>query len=778
MKQTLLTLFSLFCFNVFGQVQTTWQMVTPSVLGDSNIIYTMSAPTKNIIWADIVVWPTLNSFMPTQTIIKTVNGGSSWTSSTYSNDPTDNPISIFAFDEQMAYISSVNGDYVSSVYRTRNGGTTWEKLNVEHPGGYINSVYFWDRMNGILMGDPIFDDNGNGNYFVYTTRDGGDTWVRSVNAPATIGGFGEFGFVNVYGVLGANTIFFSSSSPFNRIFKSEDRGLNWREIPNPLNNDTLRSGSNLSNITFFDSHNGLVSQNYNANAGGTGGEAPTLRTTDGGETWVALLGTNSATRTEKGETNAVPGADSVYVIGHYNQGSSYTTDFGKTYTFNDFGGNAVKMFSPTEGWMAQFNLGGTHGRIGKFTGNLSPSTMRNVTFQVDMTGQNVSPNGVYVTGDFWSWKPNALKMTHLGNNVYEAKALMPRGTTVKYKFMNGGNWGQNEQVPSSCGTSDNRSLTVGQWDMHVPKVAFSSCMETKGVDKPVTESRWCSRGTFACDYFESYGTNTKIGQQSTRWKSVNAYKPNGTEGGNDDPEIVSYWNGYTNYSGGRALHIKYGNDVMWLLGNQTTGSWDITMRMYVPTNFEAHLIAISNENNPDTRVLDYVLHTNKTAWSGATYKTYPQNEWLAVKLNINLNNHSWSVVVNGTTVYSASNTDLKQLGAFELFSPTTYCDFYVDELEAKRVDVSTSNSALNAELAVYPNPAQEDFTIHYKLHEMTDVTMSLTDLNGHTVWSKAVGNTRQGSETVNVRNLSAGVYFVKIMPVGDEAQVQRLVITK
>lgn len=137
-------------------------------------------------WADIIAWPTLDNFIPTQTIIKTVNGGASWTSSTFSDDPTETPNSIFAFDEQTAYISSVNGDYVSSVYRTRNGGTTWEKLNVEHPAGYFNSLYFWDRMNGIVFGDPDFDAEGHGKYLIYTTRDGGDTWVRSDNAPAAI----------------------------------------------------------------------------------------------------------------------------------------------------------------------------------------------------------------------------------------------------------------------------------------------------------------------------------------------------------------------------------------------------------------------------------------------------------------------------------------------------------------------------------------------------------------------------------------------------------------
>ncbi|MEQ1531623.1 MAG: hypothetical protein ABL925_20110, partial [Methylococcales bacterium] len=610
------------------------------------MIYTMSAPTKDIVWATTVDWPTLDNLIPKQTIIRTTNSGTSWTTSTFSSDTTENPLSCFAFDANTCFVSSVNADYVSYLYRTQDGGSTWEKLQIEHPGGFINSVYFWDRMNGIVTGDPVFDDEGNGEYFIYTTRDGGSTWVKSENTPKTIGGFSEYAFIDGYGTLGANTIFFSSNSPFNRIFKSDDRGLTWREIKNPLNNDTLHIGSSFTGIAFSDSHNGLIAQNYNVNAGAEGGEAPLLKTTDGGETWVAMEGTNSAIRTEKGTIKDVPGADSVYVIGHFNQGSSYTTNFGNSYTFNDFGGNNAEFFSPTEGWMSQFTLGGTHGRIGKFTGNLSPSTIRNVTFQVDMKGQTVSPNGVYLTGDYWSWKPDAIKMTHLGNNVYEAKVKLPRGTALQYKFMNGGNWGQHEQVPEGCGSANNRTLTVGQWDLNLPKVTFSSCLESKGNDKPANSSNWCSSAAVACEYFENYKVKAKIALENDAWKTASSYKKVGTKSGADDAEVVSYWNGYTNYSGGRALRIHEGTDIAWLLGNKTSGNWDITMRLYVPANHEAHIAALSDEKDINSRLFDYVFHTNKTVWADANYKTYPQNEWIAVKINVNLNSHTWSVVVN------------------------------------------------------------------------------------------------------------------------------------
>lgn len=783
MKQIIVTLLAFLSFQLLSQAQVSWQMITPSVVGDNHLIYTMSAPTKDVVWATTIDWPDLFHNYATQKIIRTVNGGSTWTSFTFTTDSTDSPSSIFALDDKICYVCSVNGDYVSSIYRTLDGGATWEKMSIQHPAGFFNTLYFWDKMNGIALGDPDFDEHEQGKYLIYTTRDGGDTWVKSENAPAAIGGFSEYSFVNAKGIIGANTIFFTSNNPFNRIFKSDDRGLNWREIVNPYTGDTTSTG-NFVAMAFSDDRNGLLPFQYNLNYPNQfGGELPALRTTDGGETWTKIVGTNSATRTEKGSISAVPGADSAYVIGHFNQGSSVTTNFGNAYTFNDFGGVGLKMFSPTEGWMSQFTLGGTHGRIGKFTGNLSPSNMRNVTFQVDMTGQTVSSNGVYVTGDYWSWKPNALKMNHLGNNIYEAKVQMPRGTALRYKFMNGGNWGQNEQVPEGCGSHNSqggmdRTLTIGQWDMHVPLVAFSSCMETKGVSKPLGESRWCSRGTMACEYFEGYGINTKIGLQSTRWKSVNSYKGNGTEGGSDDAEVVSFWNGFTNYSGGRALRIHEGNDVMWLLGNQTSGNWDITMRLYVPTNFEAHLAAISNENNPNTRLFDYVLNTNKTAWSGDTYKTYAQNEWIAVKINVNLTMHTWSIAVNGKTVHSASSNDLTQLGALEFYAPTAFSEYFIDELEVKRVETTLPNPIRSSEFVLSPNPAQQKCLLQYDLPKMTDVTLSLTDINGRTVWSKVVENTRAGSETIDINHMTSGVYFVKILPIGEAGQVQRLVISR
>jgi len=103
-----------------------------------------------------------------------------------------------------------------------------------------------------------------------------------------------------------------------------------------------------------------------------------------------------------------------------------------------------------------------------------------VTFEVDMTQQLVSPDGVHLVGDFQGWDPN-LNMMILGTNgIYSTTVTLPSGSYQEYKFINGMSWYGEETVPSECGTDNgnggfNRFLTVGSSASTVPAVCFSSC---------------------------------------------------------------------------------------------------------------------------------------------------------------------------------------------------------------------------------------------------------------------------------------------------------------
>lgn len=106
-----------------------------------------------------------------------------------------------------------------------------------------------------------------------------------------------------------------------------------------------------------------------------------------------------------------------------------------------------------------------------------PQTV-NVTFQVDMTGKTVSPNGVHVGGNFNGWTANATPMAHQGNNIYSVTTAVPVGV-LEYKFINGNAWppnGEDETVPTACvfpGTN-NRGANISTATT-LPLICFNEC---------------------------------------------------------------------------------------------------------------------------------------------------------------------------------------------------------------------------------------------------------------------------------------------------------------
>ena len=90
-----------------------------------------------------------------------------------------------------------------------------------------------------------------------------------------------------------------------------------------------------------------------------------------------------------------------------------------------------------------------------------------VTFQVDMSLQTVSPNGVHVAGAFQTpdaWQPGATEMTDDdADGIYEVTVPVAPGN-YGYKFINGNNWdgvdNDNEAVPGECATDGNRLLVA------------------------------------------------------------------------------------------------------------------------------------------------------------------------------------------------------------------------------------------------------------------------------------------------------------------------------
>jgi hypothetical protein len=109
-------------------------------------------------------------------------------------------------------------------------------------------------------------------------------------------------------------------------------------------------------------------------------------------------------------------------------------------------------------------------------------TFVTMLFQVDMSNETVSPQGVHVAGNFQGWNPNGTVMTDLGGGIYELTYQVEANSTVEFKFINGSNWTDQESLPAECGIDDGvggfkRSIEVGDENLVFGPVCYGSCSE-------------------------------------------------------------------------------------------------------------------------------------------------------------------------------------------------------------------------------------------------------------------------------------------------------------
>jgi len=66
---------------------------------------------------------------------------------------------------------------------------------------------------------------------------------------------------------------------------------------------------------------------------------------------------------------------------------------------------------------------------------------------------------------------------------------------------------------------------------------------------------------------------------------------------------------------------------------------------------------------------------------------------------------------------------------------------------------------------VYPNPTNDILNIQYDLDRVTDISISILDINGQSVLNKSQLNHPSGTfiTTFNTQRLSTGIYLVEII---------------
>ncbi|HOY30677.1 MAG TPA: PKD domain-containing protein [Bacteroidales bacterium] len=353
MKKKLL--FWILFAGMYTATEAQWILQSTGFPVTSRGIRDICAVDTNVVWA-LGYDGSTASAPQIQEFTRTTNGGAKWKASSIPGYTGSGLAMISAVDSMNAWIPVWYANGGGTIIRTSDGGATWTPQPTAiftAPNGFPNVVHFWNINEGFCMGDP------NGGYFeIYTTVDGGTTWVRvpQANIPPHLSA--EYGTTGLYSVVG-DIVWFTTGK--GRVYKSVDKGHHW----------TVSATGNTSQqmqISFRDANHGIVKVNVSP--------YDTYFTIDGGATWQPLVfsGTFYAN-----DFCYVPGTTSTYIsVGadYVNsfQGTSYSTDEGLNWNVIPLSDTtqflAVDFVDVNHGWAGAFNTDSVTGGMWKYNGNI------------------------------------------------------------------------------------------------------------------------------------------------------------------------------------------------------------------------------------------------------------------------------------------------------------------------------------------------------------------------------------------------------------------------
>src|SRR5215467_9719649 len=230
------------------------QRVTVTLLMPLLLFFTTSAVAQ---WQKVNVSTTANlrglSVLSTDvvwasgsggTVIRTTNGGKTWSVMIVPGAEQLDFRGIRAFDQKNAVIISSGPAEKGQarIYRTINGGKDWQQVFEENRTGiFFDAVAFWDRNHGIVLSDPV-----DGKFALFVTDDGGLTWKQLPPAalPPALPKEGAFAASNsCLAVQGLKDVWFGTGgADVARVFHSADRGKTWSVAETPIHPANTSSG--------------------------------------------------------------------------------------------------------------------------------------------------------------------------------------------------------------------------------------------------------------------------------------------------------------------------------------------------------------------------------------------------------------------------------------------------------------------------------------------------------------------------------------------------------
>jgi photosystem II stability/assembly factor-like uncharacterized protein len=132
------------------------------------------------------------------TYLRTIDGGGTWTPAQVPDGTALDFRAVVAFSADEAFLMSAGPADQSRIYYTNDAGKHWQlQFTNNNPRGFFDSMVFWDRQHGVVLGDPIPDESGKMKFELLMTDDG-QSWhqVPPSQLPEAMDGEGAFAASN------------------------------------------------------------------------------------------------------------------------------------------------------------------------------------------------------------------------------------------------------------------------------------------------------------------------------------------------------------------------------------------------------------------------------------------------------------------------------------------------------------------------------------------------------------------------------------------------------
>lgn len=374
MKKLFTLIFSLFIFSAgSAQEEGMWVPQAENRVPEDFYVYDISAVDENIVW--VLLCPQESNGEPCQ-ILKTLDGGDTWTDLDISSLGGSFAVSLFALSATTAWITIADTPAaIRYIYKTTDGGDSWTEqraITATDPNRvFAPVIHFNNEQRGFYL--DVFGNRAG------RTVNGGDTWSLSVLwnfGPAWF--FGILSSGNWWDVKG-DTIWWPTS---RYIHRSTTGGLFWTEVPLPDTNHTV------SSVKFGNNGLGLAISDVDITNGYAGdyvmNETVVYRSINNGNSWTRLDNLPfplSVITHIPGTDNGFIGVSGAWHFTDMGQeyASAYTLDGGDTWTVidRDIPRNSIMFVSPTVGWAGRseyFDYGPDNPALFKWQGNLSTNT--------------------------------------------------------------------------------------------------------------------------------------------------------------------------------------------------------------------------------------------------------------------------------------------------------------------------------------------------------------------------------------------------------------------